>query len=103
MGIGKFTKRVKIYEITPGVSDGIGGTTTVKTLVKTCWAQVEQLQQSKAEGQILKPIEINIRAGSYELTTENLIEYNNQDYTVLSIATDPKKRITNVTGARNGS
>lgn len=100
-GIGQMRDRAKIYSITT-VPDGIGGTTNTRVFDKEVWAKVVQGTWTKAEGQQTVPISLQMRTGSYNLTTRNIVEFRGRDYTVISVTTDDKRRLTTAQLTGNG-
>jgi head-tail adaptor len=96
--INKMRERVKVYRIEKSGPDNIGGVTTTKTLLGTFWARVENDRGVRYEGdRTIKnsmPVKITMRANSSNITVEDLIEYNNKDYTISSVIIDEEKRFT---------
>lgn len=93
-------ERVQIIEVNNDVADGIGGFTTTKTTVATVWARIE-MQDGSRYGQYqtvenMNQFNITMRTGSYNLTTNNLINWKGQEYTIISVAKDEQYRFTKV-------
>ncbi len=99
MGINKLRNRVALYELTY-TSDGMGGGSETPTLVSTLWARIERQDGSRVqEGDMLtttKPVVITLRAGTYTITTKNIIRFESKDFTVHSVAYDERNRFTTV-------
>ena len=99
MGINKLRNRVSLYALTY-ISDGMGGSTQTKTLVSQLWARIEQQDGSRQQqGDLLnttKPVIITVRAGSYTITTDNIIGFEGVDYTIHSVSYDERNRFTNI-------
>lgn len=96
--IGKMRFKVKVYTITQGQPDGIGGYTTTKDLSGTFWAAVKENNGSRTgqDNTVINrtALTVTMRTGSFDLTTENIIEYNGIDLTINSITKDPLSRFT---------
>ncbi len=101
MGIGAYRHRVTIYEITQGPTDDIGGFDVVKTNAGIYWAKVSELSGARSQAlhgaDNTTGVTIDIRSGSYEITTKNIVSYMGIEYTISSITKDALKRITTVT------
>ncbi len=97
--IGKLRKRITILKTTY-TPDGIGGQIPSQIADKVLWCESTMLEGYRAEqfrhihnGQ---PVEFVIRTKSYPITTENIIEWDNIQYTIHSIITDPIKKLTTI-------
>jgi len=99
MGINRLRNRVGLYALTY-TSDGMGGSTKTATLVATLWARIEREDGSRIqEGDMLnttKPVIITLRAGTYQVTTDNIIRFNDKDFTIHSVAYDERNRFTSI-------
>ena len=97
--IGNRRTRIDIIEVT-STPDAIGGFTPTRSVVKSTWASMVKLRGTRAqEFQAVynkQPITLNIRTGSYPITTNNLIVLDGKDYVIHSITTDPLKKITEI-------
>jgi len=106
MGIGRFRSRIKIIEVQRGQPDGLGGYYTTKETVATVWGNVELNDGSRAlEGNRVTnhtPYEITLRAGTYVVTTNNLLEYDGIELTINSVRIDQDKRWTIVQAYSDG-
>ncbi len=98
MGINQMRERVKIYDISESAPDNIGGVKVDRVLVGSFWAKVEHFAGSRVEQNrgvaTTTPTQITIRSGSYGITTKNLIEHKNTEYTISSVVVDELKRFT---------
>jgi hypothetical protein len=78
----------------------MGGSSPTTTLVTELWARIERGDGSRVqEGDLLnttKPVVITLRAGTYQVTTNNVIRFNNKDFTISSVAYDERNRFTTV-------
>ena len=96
--IGKMQERVGIVEIQQGQPDGIGGYTTTKSTVATVWARVETLAGARGyEQQSVynrNPYRVTMRAGTYDVTANNLLEWNGVELTITSVTKDEDNRFT---------
>ena len=105
MSIGKLRKRIGIYKIEQAAPDGIGGFDTNRVLDATIWAEVIELTGSRLETTAtvdnLNPLQIKFRNDSYDLSPNNLINYEGMDITIHSITKDPVKWFTTVIGWRS--
>lgn len=99
--IGKRRSRIDIYRI-DYVADIIGGQIPIKILDKSTWAKVTELTGDRSQDlrrvTNKQPIEIIIRSDSYDITPENIIDYNGSELTIHSITTDIPNKITTVIG-----
>jgi len=97
MGVNQLRNRVKIYEI-GYVSDGMGGGSKASSYILDMWARIERNDGSRfQEGDMLtttKPVIITLRAGAYQITTNNLIRFNGREFTISSVAYDERNRFT---------
>ena len=97
MSIGSRRTRIKVIGTT-SVEDGIGGFITDKQTVKETWAQVKELTGNRAQQFRAvynnQPIQMKVRTGSYDITTNNLIEYKGKECTIHSVTTDQQNRET---------
>ena len=104
--IGRMRERIKVYEVVQGQGDNLGGFQTERTLVKTVWARIEQEDGSRElESQRVKNTNsytITVRAGSYNITTENLLEHDGIEYVITSVTRDQEKRFSIIQAYSNG-
>ena len=106
MGIGAMRERVKVWEVQRQQPDGIGGYLTTKVFVGEYWAKVDPgtggrtNEQQSVYNRI--PYQITMRAGTYNITANNLLEWKGQELTVTNVDRDERRRYTIVNCAGDG-
>ena len=98
MGIGKMTQRVDVISINETGVDDIGGQIVTKVKEMTVWARVVQTGVGRTSDYMTSRTNtgytITVRAGSFNITTDNLIEWEGVTLKIDSITKDEKKRYT---------
>ena len=106
MGINKLRNRISLYEI-GYTEDGMGGGSSTLSLITLLWARIERQDGGRVqEGDMLittKPVIITLRAGTYQVTTNNIIRFNNKDFTISSVAYDERNRFTTVVASEGNT
>jgi len=96
--INKLRERIGIYKIEADQPDGIGGSTIIRTLEMTVWARVERLTGARAldmqRVDNTTPYRATMRAGSYDLTVDNILDWNGQELTIVNVVKDEVNRFT---------
>ena len=92
------TQRVSIYTITQTGTDDIGGLETTKVLSAFLWARVEQTGIGRSQDYMTSrsgtSYKITIRANGYDVTTDNLVEWDSKTLKIESVTKDEKHRYT---------
>lgn len=98
MGIGRFRERVSIYEDIRDQPDGLGGWNTTRVLVGTFWARFEQGDGDRIlEGNRVtnhSPYTFTVRSGTYKITTNNILVWDDIEMTIESTRYQTDKRWT---------
>ena len=98
MGIGKMTQRVDIISINQTGTDEIGGQVVTKVKEATVWARVVQNGVVSTSDYMTSRTNTGytktLRAGSFNITTDNLIEWSGMTLKIDSITKDEKNRYT---------
>ena len=98
MGIGRMDQRVGITTVTQTGVDEIGGLITTKVRSATLWARVEQTGLNRSQDYMTSrsgtSYKITIRANGYDVTTDNLIEWDSKTLKIESVTKDEKHRYT---------
>ena len=100
MSIGRMRERVDIIEVERGHPDGMGGWLTSRNKVMQAWCKAEELNEGRAQQvyntQVTSPVQFTIRAGTYKLTTDNILRYRDTEYKIHSITMDHMHRYQTV-------